>query len=47
LSNAAWIARDLREYVDAVAVLLDHPLDAAHLPLDAPRRVCVGPWSRW
>ena len=26
---------DLRQHVDAVAVLLDHPRDAAHLPLDA------------
>ena len=26
---------DLRQDVDAVAVVLDHPLDAAHLPLDA------------
>src|SRR5262245_23107641 len=26
---------DLREDVDAVAILLEHPLDAAHLPLDA------------
>jgi hypothetical protein len=26
--------RDLREDVDAVAVLLDHPLDPPHLPLD-------------
>src|SRR5512134_3301516 len=26
---------DLREHVDAVAVLLDHPLDPAHLTLDA------------
>ena len=26
--------RDLREDVDAVPVLLDHPLDAAHLALD-------------
>src|SRR5581483_11290505 len=26
---------DLREHVDAVAVVLDHPLDPAHLPLDA------------
>ena len=25
---------DLREHVDAVAVVLDHPLDAAHLTLD-------------
>src|SRR4029079_2113015 len=25
---------DLREHVDAVPVLLDHPLDAAHLALD-------------
>src|SRR6185312_7776932 len=27
--------RDLREDVDAVALVLDHPLDAAHLPFDA------------
>ena len=27
--------RDLREDVDAVAVVLDHPLDPAHLALDA------------
>jgi threonine/homoserine/homoserine lactone efflux protein len=37
---------DLREHVDAVAILLDHPLDAAHLPLDAMQpadeRVLVG-----
>ena len=26
---------DLREDVDAVAVVLDHPLDPAHLALDA------------
>ena len=25
---------DLRQDVDAVAILLDHPLDAAHLSLD-------------
>src|SRR6187401_969984 len=25
---------DLREHVDAIAVVLDHPLDAAHLALD-------------
>ena len=37
---------DLRQDVDAVAVLRDHPLDAAHLPLDAVQalddRVLVG-----
>src|SRR3954453_23022793 len=27
--------RDLRQHVDAVAVLVDHPLDAPHLALDA------------
>ena len=37
LSSAAWTARDLGQHVDAVAVLLDHPLDAAHLALDAPQ----------
>ncbi len=26
---------DLREHVDAVAIVLEHPLDAAHLALDA------------
>ena len=29
--------RDLREYVDAVAVVIDHLLDAAHLALDPPQ----------
>ena len=28
-------SRELREEVDAVAVLVDHPLDATHLALDA------------
>ena len=27
---------DLRQHVDAVAVVLDHPLDAADLTLDPP-----------
>ena len=35
LSSAACDRRDLGQDVDAVAILLDHPLDAAHLPLDA------------
>ena len=35
LSSAVVDGADLREDVDAVALLLDHPLDAAHLPLDA------------
>ena len=30
---------DLREHVDAVAILLHHPLDAAHLSLDAVEAV--------
>ena len=36
--------RDLGEDVDAVAVLLDHALDAAHLALDAPQP-CLRSWS--
>src|SRR4029079_8950416 len=31
--------RDLREHVDAVTVVLDHALDAAHLALDAMQPV--------
>jgi DNA-binding FrmR family transcriptional regulator len=34
---------DLGEDVDAVAVLLDHPRDPAHLPLDPPEPVAHAP----
>src|SRR5438093_8677139 len=33
---------DLREDVDAVAVVLDHPLDAAHLALDSVQALDQG-----
>jgi len=29
--------RDLREHIDAVALLLDHPLYPPHLPFDAAK----------
>src|SRR5262249_21683327 len=33
---------DLRQHVDAVTVVLDHPLDAAHLALDAAQARAAG-----
>jgi hypothetical protein len=32
---------DLGEHVDAVLVVLDHPLEAPHLPFDPPQAVPV------